>query len=177
VPVDLQSNPELWSGCISGALRDDIFLSSFEAAGFYGITQISRQESPWRTVGGIEFRSLTVAAWKGKEGPCLEQNHAVIYKGPFREVQDDDGHVLRRGERTAVCGKTYAILTNQPYSQHFEPIPPAAPVPESEARPFDCTGGSRRRPPRVAKRGGNNGTSQDIDRCGSRAGDGHERCC
>ena len=33
-----------------------------------------------------------VEAFKGKEGPCLERNQAVIYKGPFKEVLDDDDH-------------------------------------------------------------------------------------
>ena len=33
----------------------------------------------------------------------------LIYRGPFREVVDDDGHVLRRGVRTAVCEKTFGL--------------------------------------------------------------------
>ena len=68
VPEHLQSDPELWSGCISGALRESRFLEAFEAAGFYGVSILERQHDPWRTVEGIEFRSVTVAAYKGKEG-------------------------------------------------------------------------------------------------------------
>ena len=66
----LQADPELWSGCISGAFREDRFLEAFEEAGFYGTTILTRQETPWRTVEGIEFRSMTVEAYKGKEGTC-----------------------------------------------------------------------------------------------------------
>jgi SAM-dependent methyltransferase len=33
----MQNDPELWSGCISGALTEEGFLSAFENAGFYGI--------------------------------------------------------------------------------------------------------------------------------------------
>lgn len=38
VPEDMKNDPELWSGCISGAFREDLFLNAFEVAGFQGIT-------------------------------------------------------------------------------------------------------------------------------------------
>jgi SAM-dependent methyltransferase len=94
VPARLQSDPELWSGCVSGSLREDRLLEAFEEAGFYGIEIAERGDQPWRTVEGIEFRSITVIAYKGKEGPCFDQKHAVIYRGPFRQAVDDDGHTL-----------------------------------------------------------------------------------
>ena len=43
-------------------------------------------------INGIEFRSVTIVAYKGKQGPCLERNQAV-YRGPFKKVEDDDGHI------------------------------------------------------------------------------------
>jgi SAM-dependent methyltransferase len=101
VPENLKADPNLWSGCISGAFREDLFLEAFEQAGFYGTRILERQQDPWRTVEGIEFRSVTVVAYKGKEGPCLDQKHAVVYRGPFRHVEDDDGHILKRGIRAA----------------------------------------------------------------------------
>ena len=74
VPADLQSDPELWSGCISGAFREDRFLAAFERAGFHGTRLLKRDERPWRVVRGIEFRSATVEAFKGKQAsrrePC-----------------------------------------------------------------------------------------------------------
>ena len=54
-------------------------------------------------VDGIEFRSVTVTAHKGKQDPCYEANQAVLYAEPWKRVEDDDGHVLERGARTAVC--------------------------------------------------------------------------
>src|SRR5437899_1185546 len=60
VPQPLQTDPELWSGCISGALTEDGFLKAFSDAGFYGIQILKYDEKPWRTVKGIEFRSVTV---------------------------------------------------------------------------------------------------------------------
>lgn len=65
VPEHLQRDPKLWSGCISGALREDRFLEAFEEAGLHGVEMIERQADPWRTVDGIEFRSVTVVAHKG----------------------------------------------------------------------------------------------------------------
>src|SRR5262249_59144940 len=73
VPEDLQNDPELWSGCISGAYREDAFLEAFDRAGFHGMEVIKRDECPWRTVRGIELRSVTVAAHKCKQGPSLQR--------------------------------------------------------------------------------------------------------
>jgi arsenite methyltransferase len=151
VPQGLQHNPELWSGCIAGAFREDLFLQAFEDSGFYGITILERQEEPWRTVEGIEFRSMTVTAYKGKEGPCWDQKHAVVYRGPFRQVEDDDGHVLKRGIRTAVCEKTYRLYSHEPYRSQFELLPPRVLVPLEEARPFPCARGYLRRDPKETK--------------------------
>ena len=33
---------------------------------------VKRDEKPWPTIQGIEFRSITVVAHKGKQGPCWE---------------------------------------------------------------------------------------------------------
>jgi ubiquinone/menaquinone biosynthesis C-methylase UbiE len=146
VPPKLQADPELWSGCIAGALTEEEFVAAFERAGFYGIRILERQREPWRTVSGIEFRSVTVEAFKGKEGPCCERLQAVLYKGPFREVLDDDGHRLRRGERAAVCDKTFQLYRREPYASHFEFIEPLAEIPLAEAAPFDCARSAPRHP-------------------------------
>lgn len=142
------NDPELWSGCIAGAFREDLFLKMFENAGFYGIEILNRETQPWQTIDGIEFRSVTVRAYKGKEGDCWERNQAVIYKGPWKQVQDDDGHIFCRGERMAVCDKTYQILTNStsPYHQHIIPVPPYENISLEEAKPFNCKSKAIRHP-------------------------------
>src|SRR6185436_11287033 len=76
VPEELQNDPELWSGCISGALTEERFLQAFVDAGFYGVSIARFDSQPWRTVQGIEFRSVTVEAFKGRQGPCFERNQA-----------------------------------------------------------------------------------------------------
>ena len=138
VPQALQEDTELWSGCISGALTEEGFLAAFEKAGFYGVRILERAEEPWRTVEGIEFRSLTIEAFKGTDGPCFERRQAVIYRGPFKEVLDDDNHRLRRGQRYAVCDKTYQLYRQEPYGQFFEFIVPREEIALEDAEPFDC---------------------------------------
>jgi len=146
VPDVMQQDPTLWSGCISGALREDLFLKAFEDAGFYGIRLLKRDSQPWQTVEGIELRSVTIEAIKGKQGDCLELNQAVIYRGPFREVLDDDGHRLRRGDRVAVCDKTFQLYQKAPYDEFFEFIEPRVPVKLEESKPYDCAPNKLRHP-------------------------------
>jgi arsenite methyltransferase len=146
VPESMQNDPELWSGCISGALTETAFLEAFEKAGFYGIEQVKFDRVPWRTVEGIEFRSVTVRAYKGEQGPCLEHKQAVIYKGPFTSVSDDDGHRFRRGVREAVCAKTFRLLQQAPYGACFDFIEPLKPVGADQALPFDRAQGTKRHP-------------------------------
>jgi len=138
VPQKLQEDPKLWSGCISGAFQEKEFFKAFEEAGFYGIKIEKFDERPWRIVRGIEFRSMTITACKGKEGPCWEGNQAVIYRGPWKQVVDDDGHVLKRGVRTAVCDKTFQIYSKAPYQDEFILVPPSKDIPLSKAKHFDC---------------------------------------
>ena len=134
------NDPELWSGCIAGAFREDEFVKMFEDAGFYGVEILKREAKPWQTIDGIEFRSMTIRAYKGKEGACWERNQGVIYKGPWKQVQDDDGHTYFRGERMAVCDKTYQILTNpnSPYVRDIISVPPYEDIPLEEAQAFNC---------------------------------------
>lgn len=150
VPEHLQKDDHLWSGCISGAYTEEGFIKAFEDAGFYGIEILKRDEDAWQTVEGIEFRSVTIRAWKGKEGVCLERNQAVMYKGPFKSVTDDDGHTMNRGQSYAVCDKFFQIYGKAPYADHFELIAPRVEVPASEAKLFDCSVDGTR-PPQVTK--------------------------
>jgi arsenite methyltransferase len=164
VPKEMQSDPELWSGCVSGALTEEAFLAAFEHAGFYGIHLLKRDAKPWRTVQGIEFRSVTIEAFKGKQGPCFERNQAVIYRGPFKDVLDDDNHRMERGKRYAVCDKTYNLYKKAPYREFFEFINPIVDVPLAQAKPFDCSRTSLRHP-KETKGHGYNATTEANSKC------------
>lgn len=144
----LIDDPELWSGCISGAFREDRFLEMFEEAGFHGVEIVERESDPWRVVDGIEFRSMTVRAQTGKEGPCMEHNEAVVYGGPWKAVEDDDGHTFYRGQRMAVCNKTYTLMTdpNGPYADSIIGLAPRKVVPPEEAAPWNAKRDALRHP-------------------------------
>ena len=146
VPEHLVNDPNLWSACVSGAFQEEEFLRAFEEAGFHGIRIEEMRGEPYQTVEGIEFRAITLTAYKGKEGACIERNHAVIYRGPWKQVVDDDGHTLERGARMAVCDKTFKLYSQSPYTGEFILLPPRGEVPIEEAGAFDCSRDHRRHP-------------------------------
>jgi arsenite methyltransferase len=146
VPEYMLKDPTLWSGCVSGAFLEEQFLKAFEEAKFYGIHIEDFQSQPYQTIEGIEFRSITITAYRGKEGPCIERNQAVIYRGPWKQVVDDDDHVLSRGVRVAVCDKTFDIYSKPPYQNEFILLPPREEVPHEKAGVFDCSRDHRRDP-------------------------------
>ncbi|MBO9998273.1 MAG: methyltransferase domain-containing protein [Cyanobacteria bacterium SID2] len=171
---EMMNDPELWSGCLSGAFREDRFLEMFEAAGFYGVEILVRQDEPWQVVNGVEFRSMTVRAYKGKEGDCWERNQAVVYKGPWKQVRDDDGHVYHRGQRMAVCDKTFQILTspNSSYQQDIIPVLPHQNIPLDAAQRFDCKRSSIRSPQETKGANYRETRKNDAPVCGDGTG-----CC
>ncbi len=175
IPAHLQADPELWSGCISGAYREDGFLEAFEEAGFHGVEILERQAEPWQVVEGIEFRSLTVQAWKDDEGSRLDRGHALVYKGPFTAVQDEGGTVLYRGQRTAVSDRTFERYAGRAYRDHVEVIEPADLVPVDEASEFPRGGQGAQRPAAESKGAGLSGS--DAGGCCSPSPKADSGCC
>jgi arsenite methyltransferase len=173
IPLHLQNDPHLWSGCISGAYTEEGFLQAFIDAGFHGVEILKRDDAPWQTVEGIEFRSVTIQAWKGKQGPCFERNQAVIYKGPFLKVLDDDGHAMERGKRYAVCDKTFSLYQHAPYREQFNFIEPLVEISPDDAQPFDCSG-IRERHPKETKGHDYNATTEAAN---CRDGGDGSNCC
>lgn len=137
IPAALQSDPELWSGCLSGAYREDLFLQAFTRAGFQGVELRNWQQSPWRTVEGIEFRSVTVLAHKPLSGASLDLHQAAIYKGPFESITLENGQNFPRGIRVAVSSRTFRELAQPHYADQFILLEPREPVSLLAARPFD----------------------------------------
>ncbi len=68
VPQHMRGDPDLWSECISGAYQEEAFLEAFARAGFEDVSIVKRDEEPWQVIEGIEFRSVTVLAYKGGRG-------------------------------------------------------------------------------------------------------------
>jgi phosphoribulokinase len=115
----------------------------------------------------VEFRSLTVRAYMGKQGECREHNQAVIYKGPWKQVKDDDNHIFLRGEHMAVCRKTHDIMTdpNGPYASHMIGVEPIAAVKADDAKLFDCKRIAKRHP-KETKGHDYHATTEAAESCG-----------
>lgn len=158
IPEHLKRDTELWSGCISGAFQEQEFLRVFRDAGFVGVSYDKWDGKPWRVIDGIEFRAVTLTAYKGSSEPRMDIGQAVIYRGPYLSITDDEGHVYPRGERIAVCERTFNLLTCGPWKNDFIGIEPAtarSPVPW-------CAPAGAIRPPSETKGGAHSGNS-----CGS----------
>ncbi|MHB1286119.1 MAG: methyltransferase domain-containing protein [Leptospirales bacterium] len=160
VPDALKKNPELWSGCLSGAFREDLFLRVFEEAGLAGIRIDAWGGDPWKTISGIEFRSVTLTAFKPLGTECLDRGHAVIYRGPFKETRDEEGHIFPRGERIAVCERTYRTLMEGPYRDDFIGI---APEKLWEGRKWCAPPGTRRSSQET--KGGSHASGTEEGKC------------
>ena len=117
-------------------------LQMFAQAGFQSLAYDKWAEQPWQVVEGIEFRSATLTAIKPEGQDCIDRGHAVIYRGPFSHVVDDEGHEFPRGERMAVCERTFRFLTEGPHSENFIGLSPAV-----EKQPVNwCAPAGTRRP-------------------------------
>ncbi|MDG2012530.1 MAG: methyltransferase, partial [Pirellulaceae bacterium] len=81
-----------------------------------------------------------------------DRNQAVIYRGPFESIMDDDGRHYVRGQRTAVCHRTFATLMSEPYQGQFIAVEPKSAIALESAPEFDCTV-DQLRPPQATKGG------------------------
>ncbi|MES2319411.1 MAG: hypothetical protein V4631_18175 [Pseudomonadota bacterium] len=117
---------------------EQALLASVAAAGFYGLRFDYLSEQPVDRIAGVDMRAAVLRAYKGKQGVCLDQGHAVMYPGPWSAVEDDDGHRYLRGARTAVCAKTYGLLMRAPYKGDFVSLNPPTLLPLDQALQFDC---------------------------------------
>lgn len=160
IPENLKADEKLWSGCISGAFQEKEMLEMFEEAGFIAVSYDKWSDVPWQVVEGIEFRSATLTAIKREQVDCIDKGHAVIYRGPYNFVVDDEGHEFPRGERMAVCERTFNVLNNEPYKDHFIGIVPAQ---EIEPRVWCAPAGTKR--PASETKGGKHTSSTENTAC------------
>ena len=120
VPAHLKSDPELWSGCISGAFELEEMINAFLQVGLEAVEILVWQEDPWVVVEDIPFRSVTIRAYK----PCTpsaagdenDSQHSAIYHGPWAAVMDESGATLHRGQETQIDQKTYQRMSHSAYS-------------------------------------------------------------
>lgn len=160
VPEHLQDDPELWSGCISGAFQEEEFLQAFVDAGFQAVAYDKWDAQAWQVVEGIEFRSVTLTATKGLDGERVDRGHAVIYRGPYSHVKADDGLQFPRGQRIAVSEVVFAFLTTGPLKDDFIGISPA-----QLSEPSSCCSSEGKLRPASKTKGGLHASGQQAGGC------------
>ncbi len=93
----------------------------------------------------------------------------MVYRGPWKTVQDDHGRTYRRGERMAVCDRTYRLLTTPagPYHQTVLGLEPRVEVPLPGAKPYDPgRDGTVRRPEEMKGTDYRETRGEDAGGCG-----------
>ena len=118
IPDDLKKDEQLLGECIAGSLTEERFLTSLERTGFYGIEILDKKY--WKSVEDIDFYSVTVRGYKfQKTAGCVYVGQYAVYKGPYKFVIDEEGHVFPRNQAVEVCTDTAAKLSAAPYAGMF----------------------------------------------------------
>lgn len=113
VSQSLKDNEELWADCVTGAFQEKEFAQAFLKKGFINIKYDAWSDEVWKTIDHINFRSVTLTGSKPYTTECTSCEYEVIYKGPFSQIEDDQGHKFLRGQRMKVCLDTYDYLLNE----------------------------------------------------------------
>ncbi len=119
VPEDMRQDPELWSGCISGAFHEKEFLSAFSDAGFVNVAYDKWEDEPWQMIEEIAFRSVTLVAEKPLVKTSCKKDVEVMYCGAFDAVTDAFGNVFEKGKRVLVSERDAQHLFSEPLSGDF----------------------------------------------------------
>jgi len=96
IPINVKYNEKLRGECIGGAFEQAELFGLLSDVGFEGSNIIRR--FLYRVVAGYNFYSVTYSARK----PALACRQEVIYTGPLAAAVTEDGHILKRGERTSI---------------------------------------------------------------------------
>jgi ubiquinone/menaquinone biosynthesis C-methylase UbiE len=119
IPETMKQDPDLWSGCISGAFEESEFANAFAAAGFSGVCYDKRDPQPWQVIGDITFRSVTLTAVKPVISKEDSDSHTLMYRGPFAAVIDENGRRFVRGSHEKVTAGTRQLLLSAAFGDAF----------------------------------------------------------
>ena len=143
VPPELQADAKLWAACYAGVFQEQQFYAAIESAGFTGLRIDVRNDDPAKTVDGLVFRSVTITAVKPpRAARGTSANRELMYRGPWREVVDESGLRLRRGEVAVVSAETAARLSGEETQADIIDIDTAASAVEAACCPPARTSGS-----------------------------------
>jgi catechol 2,3-dioxygenase-like lactoylglutathione lyase family enzyme len=111
----------------AGAVRSVPFESDpvglLEEAGFVGVRMLKFDTKPCFVRGGVGMRELQLEGFAPAAG---EDAVEVLYRGPFREIRDDEGRVFPRGRRVAVPAAAAERFRSGELADHFTVFEPTA---------------------------------------------------
>jgi catechol 2,3-dioxygenase-like lactoylglutathione lyase family enzyme len=93
-----------------------------EKAGFTGVRMLKFDSKPCFVRGGVGMRELQLEGFVPPR--TMGSDVEVMYKGPFREVKDDEGQVYPRGRRVCVSAAVADQLRAGDLSAWFVVFPP-----------------------------------------------------
>lgn len=80
--------------------------ADLQAAGFVRIEFDKLGDGPCFEADGVECRETRLVGYRPSEMTSNDLSLEVLYKGPFRQITDDQGRVYQRGEWTKVDAAT-----------------------------------------------------------------------
>ena len=95
-----------------------------EAAGLVGVRMLKFEANPCFVRNGVGMRELQLEGFA--PGAAGVADVEVMYKGPFRELRDDEGRVFARGRRVSVPAAVAARLRASDAVGQFTLFEPAA---------------------------------------------------
>jgi len=93
-------------------------IDELQSAGFVDLHFEKLGEAPCFIADGVECREARLVGFKPSQATGGE-NRQVLYKGPFRQAEDDAGHTFRRGQWTTVDAATWSRLNAAPNRDQF----------------------------------------------------------
>ena len=96
-----------------------------EGAGLVGVRMLKFDTKPCFVRGGVGMRELQLEGFAPTD-PAAGVEVEVMYKGPFREVRDDEGRAFPRGRRVAIPAAVADRLRAGDLAAQFVVFEPAA---------------------------------------------------
>jgi catechol 2,3-dioxygenase-like lactoylglutathione lyase family enzyme len=94
-------------------------VADLAAAGFEQIHFEKLGDNPCFAADGVPCRETKLVGIKPNAIASSAPSRQVLYKGPFRQIEDDRGHTYQRGVWTAVDAATWLMLHDSPLAEYF----------------------------------------------------------
>ena len=118
VPQYLVHDAEKWGNCLSGALTLSDYIAGIAGAGFLGIHLL--KSSPWQSIDGIHFFSVTLTGYKLPTSSHQSDVRYATLRGPFSRVVDELGTTHLRGIPQLITPEGVCLLSQAPpLASHF----------------------------------------------------------